>query len=240
MNELNSIFTSLTDIDDSIISEAKRKKHRVPLAIKLAVIAAALAAVVGFTIAYRNTVSLNNHNVFDYNLTVQEMTIPSKEELTALGAVDEEKGEYTFKWRVLPDKLFDTFGIKPLINDNFIVKECDTHIRINISGETAFNAEIDYDLTDKSGTAVGVTIFCMLKEGAGLSSNYIMDKTDESGSELFDLNNGSKGLLFDYYLGGLDITKSYADFSYDGIAYQLYAETDKEGMKKIISDLGVM
>ncbi len=57
MSKLNPVFTALTDIDDSIITGAKKSRKK-PIAIAIA--AAAVIALLGFRTAFRYGVSVND------------------------------------------------------------------------------------------------------------------------------------------------------------------------------------
>ncbi|MDE6733084.1 MAG: hypothetical protein K2J77_09450 [Oscillospiraceae bacterium] len=240
MSRLNPVFTAITDIDDSIVLNAKKSRKR-PLAIVLA--AAAILTLVGFTIANRYGVSVNDKDAFDYRLTVQSLTIPTHEEMEALGAVNEHKSEYSYEWNTLPSTVFKTFGISPIMNDNFSESECDSIIWANYSSDgTLANATFNYELTDKAlDKTVKFRIFCMTKEGAGLSTNLIASDTDKERMEMITLNDGSAGVVFESFLGGLNIPVSHAEFSYNGIAYSLYLrDGTNEDMKQVLSDFGVL
>lgn len=230
----------MTEIDDSIILNAKKSRKK-PIAIAL--IAAAVMALAGFAIANRYTVSVNGKDAFDYRLTVQSMTIPTPEEMEALGAVNEHKSEYSYKWKTLPSTLFKTFGISPLMNDNFSETECDNIVWVNYTSDGALvNTTINYELTDKAlGKPVKFQIFCMNKEGAGLSTNLVAADADKEKMETLTLNDGSKAIVFENYLGGKNVRVSHAEFSHGGIAYSLYLrDGNNEDMKQALNDLGVL
>ncbi len=234
MNKINPLLEAINDIDDSFIANAAKPRKR-PIALIIAAATAAVLALAGFTAAFRSGVRINGRDTFDYNLTVQEMTIPEKEELTALGAVDTQKSEYSFDWETLPSELWDTFGISPLMNENFTEEKCGTSVWVDYTNGVPISTDIDYELTDsKRGLTVKVGIYCLLKEAA-LRSNYEADNT-----ETITLKDGSKALICEDYLGGYEKYKAYAAFSYGGIAYTLSAWTDKQGMKDILSDFGVL
>lgn len=237
MNKINPLLEAINDIDDSFISNAAEPRKR-PIALIIAAATAAVLALAGFTAAFRSGVRINGNDAFDYDLTVQEMTIPEKEELTALGAVDSHKSEYSFDWETLPSELWDTFGISPLMNGNFTEEKCGTGVWVSFTNGDPASADFDYELTDiKRGLTVKVGIYCLLKEGAGLRSNY-----EEDNAEIVTvtLKDGSKALIYDDYLGGYEKYKAYADFSYGGIVYKLSAWTDKQGMTDILTDFGVL
>ncbi len=235
MNKINPLLEAINDIDDSIITNAAKTPKR-PIALMIAAAAAAALLVTGFAAAFRSGVRINGKEAFDYDLTVQEMTIPEKEELTALGAVDTQKSEYSFDWETLPSELWNTFGISPLMNGSFTGEKCGTSVWVDFTNGVPTSASFDYELTDnKRGLPVEVSIYCLLKEGAGLRSDY-----EEDVGETVTLNDGSKALIYDVYLGGYEKYKAYADFSYGGIVYTLSAWTDKQGMTDILSDFGVL
>lgn len=234
MNKINPLLEAINDIDDGIITNAS-KTHKRPAALIIAAAAAAALLVTGFTVAFRSGVRINSNDLFDYDLTVQELTIPEKEELTALGAVDTQKSKYTFDWETLPSELWDTFGISPLMNSNFTEEKCGTSVWVSFTNGVPVSADFDYELTDnKRGLTVKVGIYCLLKEAA-FRSNYEADNV-----ETVTLSDGSKALICEDYLGGFEKYKAYADFSYGGVVYTLSAWTDKQGMKDILSDFGVL
>lgn len=240
MSRLNPVFTAITDIDDSIILNAKKSRKK-PLAIALAA-AAAVLTLVGFTIAKRYGVSVNGESVFDYQLKVQSVTIPTREEMEALGAVN-QISEYSCDWRTLPSNVFKSYGISPLMNDNFSEKEYDNHISVFYTIDGAFaNAMFSYELTDKAlDKDVEFWIFCMGKDDAGLTTNLIASNTDKECMETITLNDGSTGVIVEQFLGGFNTWSSSAEFSYNGIAYSLHIhDGDNEDMKQVLSDLGVL
>lgn len=239
MTRLNPVFTALTDIDDSIITSSKKSRKK-PIAIVLA--AAAVLTLVGFTIAKRYGVSVNGKNAFDYHLTVQNMTIPTHEEMEALGTVN-QISEYSCDWKTLPSNVFKSYGISPLMNDNFSEKEYDNHISVFYTSDgNLANATFNYELIDKAlDKTVGFWIFCITKEGAGLSTDLIASDTDREHMETITLNDGSTGVIVEQFLGGLNIQISDAEFSYNGIAYSLHIrDGNNEDMKQVLNDLGVL
>lgn len=240
MSRLNPVFTAITDIDDSIILNAKKSRKK-PLAITLA--ASAVIVLAGFTIANRYSVKVNGKDAFDYHLTVQSITIPTHSEMEALGAVDQQKGECAYEWNTLPSAVFKTFGISPLVNDNFSEKECNNIIWANYTSDgTLANATFNYELTDKAlDKTVKFRIFCMTKEGSGLITNLLVSETDKERMETIMLNDGSAGVIFEIFLGGLNIPASHADFSYNGIAYSRYLrDGTNEDTKQVLRDLGIL
>lgn len=238
MTRLNPIFTALTDIDDSIVTSAKRSRRK-PIAI--AVIAAAVMALAGFTAANRFGVRVNGKDAFDYSLTVQSMTIPTHEEMNALGAVDEHKSVYSYKWTTLPSTMLETFGVSPLMSDGFSETECENSVWVNYTKNgIPANTELHYELTDKAlGKTVKFDIFCMNLEGAGLATD--LTASDKDNMETVSLNDGSKAMIYEDFLGGYDIWVSHAEFSYGGIAYSLYLrDGNNTDMKTVLSDLGIL
>lgn len=241
MSKLNPVFTALTDIDDSIITGAKKSRKK-PIAIVL-VAAAAVMALVGFRTAFRYGVSVNDKDVFDYHLTVQSMTIPTHDEMEALGAVNQHKSEYSYEWKTLPSTLFKTFGVSPLMNDNFSETECDNFVWVNCTNDgAAANTSLNYELTDKAlDKTVKFQIFCMNKEGAGLHESLSATDAEKEKMETLTLADGSKAIIFEDFLGGYNFWVSHAKFNYDGIAYSLYLrDGNNEDMKQVLSDLGVL
>lgn len=240
MTRLNPVFTAITEIDDSIILNAKKSRKK-PLAIALA--AAAVLVLAGFAIANRYGVSVNGKDAFDYHLTVQNMTIPTHEEMDALGAVNQHKSEYSYEWRTLPSTLFNTFGVSPMMNENFSETECDNVVWANYTSDGVLaNTTIYYEFTDKAlNKTVKFRIFCMNKEGAGLSTNLIASDTDKECMQTVTLNDGSAAIIYESFLGGMNISVSHAEFCHGGIAYSLYLrDGTNEDMKQVLSDLGVL
>lgn len=241
MTRLNPVFTAITEIDDNIISSAKKPRKK-PMAIVI-IAAAAVMALVGFTIANRYGVSVNGKDAFDYKLTVQNMTIPANAEMEALGAINAHKSEYSYEWKTLPSTVFETFGVSPLMSGNFSETECENFVSVNRTSDgVPANTIINYELTDKTlDKTVKFQIFCMNKEGAGLSTNLIAADADKEKMETLTLTDGSKAIIFESFLGGYNIWTSHAEFSYGGIAYSLYLrDGNNEDMKQVLSDLGVL
>lgn len=244
MSRLNPVFTAITDIDDSIILNAKKSRKK-PLAIALA--AAAVLTLVGFTIAHRYSISVNGKDAFDYRLTVQNMTVPTPEEMEALGAVDMHESEYSYMWNTLPSTVFETFGISPIMNDNFSEAECDNTIRGNITNDrtnngTLANIMINYELTDKSlDKTVQFRTFCINKEDGGTNIDFIVSDTDDTNIETITLNDGSSCAIVGRFFDNLNLEITDADFAYNGIAYLLHLDNgNNEDMKQVLSDLGVL
>lgn len=241
MNRLNPVFTAITEIDDNIVSSAK-KPRKMPMAAVI-VAAAAVMTLVGFTMANRFGVRINDKDGFDYNLTVQSMTIPTHAEMEALGAVNQQKSEYSYEWRTLPSTIFKTFGISPLMNENFSETECDSFVWMNCTSDGApLNTTINYELTDKTlDKTVKFQIFCMNKDGAGLNTNLFAADADMEKTETLTLGDGSEAIVYENFLGGMNICVSSAKFSHGGIAYSLYLRNgNNEDMKQVLRDLGVL
>ncbi len=240
MSKLNPVFTALTDIDDSIITGAKKSRKK-PIAIAIA--AAAVIALLGFRTAFRYGVSVNGKDVFDYHLTVQNMTVPTHDEMEALGAANQHKSEYSYEWKTLPSTLFNTFGVSPLMNDNFSEKECDNYVSANFTRDGVLgNTTINYELTDKTlDKTVKFQIFCMNKEGAGLHVGLSATDAEKEKMEVLTLTDGSKAIIYEDFLGGYNFWVSHAEFGCGGIAYSLYLrDGNNEDMKQVLTDLGVL
>lgn len=249
MNKINPLFEAMSEIDDNIVAETvEAKKHT--LGMKAMLIAAAItvtALLAGFTYAIIPGVYINGNHAFDYNISVQEdMLLPSKDEMLEWGAVeygDFNNAMYVFKKDTTASDLFRKFNIYPLINDNFtedisevIVNAC-LH---DLDGESAPNINFSYTLTHKqSELPVQFTLTCWYEEGELSSYHSVNTRLDNSHYEVIKLNDGSKAFIFDYEWGEGGI-QSCADFSYGGIFYSMYADTDIEGMKQILSDLEIL
>lgn len=241
MTRLNPVFTAITEIDDNIVSSAKKPRIKPMAAVIVA--AAAMMALVGFTMANRFSVRINDKDGFDYDLTVQNMTIPTHAEMEALGAVNQQKSEYSYEWRTLPSTLFKTFGISPLMNENFSETECDSFVWVNYtSGGALANTTINYELADKTlDKTVKFQIFCMNKEGAGLNTDLFAAGADMEKMETLTLEDGSKAIVYENFLGGMNICVSSAEFSHGGIAYSLcLRDGNNEDMKQVLRDLGIL
>lgn len=251
MNKINPLFEAMSEIDDNIVSESvETKKHT--LGMKAMLIAAAItvtALLAGFTYAIieGSGVYLNGTHIYDYNMLVQEdMLLPSKDEMLEWGAVeygDFNNAMYIFKKDTTASDLFRKFNIHPLVNDNFT--EDISEVTVNaclhdFDGKSAPNINFSYSLTHKqSELQVQFHITCWYEEG-GLNSYHSVNKLmDNCHNEVIELNDGSKAFIFDYAWGEGGIQSS-TDFSYGGIIYTLYADTDIEGMKQILSDLEIL
>lgn len=239
MSRLNPVFTAISDIDDSIILNAKKPRKR-PIAIAFA--AAAVLTLVGFTIANRYSVSVNGEDAFDYRLTVQSVTIPTVEEMEELGTVTQMNRLSTL-WNTLPSNVFKAFGISPLMNDKFSEEECDNNIQVfpSIEGDPE-SILIFYKLTDKTlDKEVWFDISLMLKDGAGTNTDFIVNDPDKTNIETITLNDGSSCIIVRRYPDDKNSRRTGADFSYNGIAYSLHIQGGtNEDMKQVLSDLGVL
>lgn len=249
MNKINPLFEAMSEIDDNIVSEAvETKKHT--LGMKAMLIAAAItvtALLAGFTYAIMPGVHINGTHVYDYNISVQEdMLLPSKDEMLEWGAVeygDFNNAMYIFKKNTTAGDLFRQFNIHPLVSDNFtediseVIANACLH---DLNGKSAPNIDFSYTLTHKqSELQVQFNITCWYEEGGLYSYHSVSTRLDNSHYEVIELNDGSKAFIIDYAWGEGGI-QSCADFSYEGIVYSLYADTDMEGMKQILSDLEIL
>lgn len=240
----NPIYEALNNVDDEFVSQAANTRKKRPIALVIVAAAAVITTLfVGFSVANRNTVRVNNKDVFDYSLTVQEITIPTDSEMSTLGAVNQHKSEYSYEWKTLPSNLFKAFGISPIINESFSEEECENSIWVNYtSNGVPANTTLNYELTNKKlNQAVQFQIFCMNKEGAGLNANLIASATDKDNMETMMLKDGSKAIIYEDFLGGYNISVSSANFSYNGIAYSLkIRDGNNNDMKQVLADLGVL
>lgn len=243
MNKISPLFEAINEIDDNIVSEVIETKKRA-LGMKAVLIAAAItvtAVLAGFTYAVIPGVHIGGTHAFDYNISVQEgMLLPSKDEMLEWGAAeygDFSNGMYIFKKNTTASDLFRKFNIHPLISDNFT--EDISEVLVNaclhdLNGESAPNINFAYTLDHKqSDLRVNFTITCYYEE-----SELFSYHSDNDRYEIIKLNDGSKALINDYEWG--EGIQSSADFSYGGIVYHLYADTDTEGMKQILSDLKIL
>lgn len=239
----------MNDMDDNVVSEAvKAKKHTIRTKAMLIAAAAVITSLmVGFT--YRTLlasgVELNGEPLFDYNISVQEdMRLPTREEMLEWGAEeygDFSQGMYIFRKDGLPGELFEMFNIHPIINDNFTEEITQLEARALLHDpESAQIARFGYTLTDKqTGLSVEFQITCDY-EYTEAQSHYMIgnDNNERVDYEVVKLNDGSKALIVYNEFG--DGKLANADFSYNGIVYYLQARTDMNGMKQILTDLGVL
>lgn len=261
MNELNPILDALNDIDTRYIIEPKRKKR--PIALIIAAAAAALMLMTGFTVVVasgspgvnvrliRRTdhgPDLRYDHQFSYNITDKKgLNILTKDELLKMGAeVSDIESIYSACFEdALPSDILKRYNAEliTLGNDNFIEQPCKiwvSSLGYNGIGQCEY-LDFDYELTHKkSGVVLRFSCYVSIND----FDPIVTHETDETfDKEIIPLNDGSMCLILEQYMEKNAGSYSDADFSYDGIIYRVKSmsnNVDKEQMKEILSDLGVL
>lgn len=238
-DKINPILDAMSEIDDNIVTNTKkRRKH--PLFIA-AVAAAALAMIMGCAVVYdySSSVKINGEPVFELDYHVQEnLHLLTHEELLEMGAeqhsLSASAGSY-YKIKALPSEVFAAYNLTPLINDNFI--ERDSTVWIDYiwltKPEDLRQLRITYSLTDKeSGIGVRLKMNCAVTDKTNTGEWF--DESDNL--TVLELNNGTKAMLKDFEDSGW-----HGIFSYDGIVYNIDSDyIGLDDMKQILADLGVL
>lgn len=262
MNELNPILDALNDIDTRYIIEPKRRKR--PIALIIAAAAAALMLMTGFTVVVasgspgvnvrhiRRTdhgPDLRYDHQFSYNITdKKDINMPTKDELLKMGGVFDgiENSIYSYYFEdALPSNILKLYNAEliTLGNDNFIEQPCKiwvSSLGYNGIGQCEY-LDFDYELTHKkSGVVLRFSCYVSIND----FDPIVTHETDETfDKEIIPLNDGSMCLILEQYMEKNAGSYSDADFSYDGIIYRVKSmsnNVDKEQMKEILSDLGVL
>lgn len=264
MNELNPILDALNDIDTRYIVKPKRVKHIKTIkyasaaAVACLVLSSAAVAVAasptGFNFRVITpaetpgvNVEIDNHfdHQFFYNITDKKvLNILTKDELLKMGAeVGSEESIYSACFEeALPSDILKLYNAEPITlgNDNFIEQPCKIFISsLGYNDGQCDNLNFDYELTHKkSGVILRFSCYVSIDE-FDLSVTHETDETFDK--EIIPLNDGSMCLILEQHME--DSSHSTADFSYDGIIYQIHNMSynmDKEQMKEVLSDLGVL
>lgn len=248
MNKIDPLFEAMSNIDDNIVSNAIREKRKRPIALMIAVVAAAVTLLTGFTVYTLKTgtrgVNIDDEHLFYHDITLQNaLTIPTKDELLQMGADEDgdyENGIYFFAFSdVLPSDVFKIFNVEPItMNDSFNEEPSDVWVLgFSNAGNDLEFVKFSYDLTQKSS---GIKL--------RFDTNYIIDEVGIPNEyyefkefEVIELNNGSEAMVAEQHLD--DNVYAYADFSYNGAIYGIssfYSTMDMDEMKQVLSDLGVL
>lgn len=265
MNELNPILDALNDIDTRYIVKPKRVKHikttKYASAAAVACLALSSAAVAvaasptGFNFRVITppetpgvNVEIDHHfdHQFFYNITDKKvLNILTKDELLKMGAeVGSEESIYSACFEeALPSDILKLYNAEPITlgNDNFIEQPC----KIFISSLGYYIGQCDclefyYRLTHKkSGVILRFSCIVSINDFDPIVTHETNETFDK---EIIPLNDGSMCLLLEQRMEDGDVS-STADFSYNGIIYMVKSaahNVDKELMKEILSDLGVL
>lgn len=166
---------------------------------------------------------------------------------------------YGFYIKADPRTVIEKYGLDLTVNnnDNFTTANAEEHPElfehednIHQSMHVGFGGDVYYvnkgqnesvlsfmfGLVDKRlDMPVSFITWCYCEE---LNVPVTHEILDWAKYEIIDMNNGEKALIGQY--DHTDNTETKAYFTYDGIVYTLYAETDIDGMKEVLADLGVL
>lgn len=253
MNDFNPIPDALNDIDTQYIIKPKRKKRLIALMIAAA--AAAMMLMTGFTVVLASgspgvNVQIGRHtdHQFSYNITDKKgLNTPTKDELLKMGGVDDgiENSMYSFYFEdALPSDILKLYNAEPITlgNDNFIEQPCKIFVNsLSYNDGQCDYLDFNYQLTHKkSGVILRFSCYVSIND----FDPIVTHETDETfDKEIIPLNDGSMCLILEQHIEKTDGSYSKADFSYDGIIYRVIStanNVDKELMKEILSDLGVL
>lgn len=166
---------------------------------------------------------------------------------------------YWFDIKADPRTVIEKYGLDFIVNnnDNFTTANAEDHPELfehedNIHQcmHVGFGGDIYYvnkgqnesvlsfmfGLVDKRlDMPVFFITWCYCEE---LNVPVTQELLDWTKYEVIDMNNGEKALIGqnDY----TDYAQTFAYFTYDGIVYRVSAETDIDGMKEVLADLGVL
>lgn len=255
MNKLNPLLLAMNDIDDNIAANAIKKKRVRPITLTIAAAAAAVLLFTGFQSLTRfksrydrgaTGVFIYNYHQFCYNLTDKRLNIPAKDELLKTGAVEvfEDGDGYSVLFEdALPSDILKLCNAQPITlgNDNFTEQPGEVRIEyISLNNGQNTHMQFNYSLTHKkSGVILDFNCEVSIKDHDTLME-YHGCKPDDR--ELISLNDNSMCLLLEHRHNE-DLVNSIADFSYDGVIYRIdtpYLNVDKERMKEVLFDLGVL
>lgn len=251
MNELNPLLDALNDIDTRYIIKPKKKKR--PIVLMIAAAAAAVTLLTGYTVRTLKTgtrgVNINDEHQFYHDIKLQNgLTIPTKDELLQMGAVEAvdgcyEDGFYWFNFNdMLPSDVFKIFNVAPFtINDNFIEERSGVNVFgwSNNTGNDLEFVDFDYYLIQKSsGKELKFKTYYIIDE-VGIPNEYYEFKEDMF--EIIELSNGSEAMVAETHVG--DNVYAYANFSYNGAVYRIdsfNSTMDMDEMKQVLDDLGIL
>lgn len=267
---INAILEAAGELDNEVLENAFRKRKKKPIAlIVVAAAAAALSVLAGFAVAYKNNVLVNGEPVFDYNITIHdEVTLLSEDEISEMNVSffhyqDTNAYEYAVT-DIDPRDLISKYNITTLGNNgNFSRadnkgysthdRDEDEYLRLFLS-RTRVGVADDYHVDgmygsyvsfiywlsdDKFNIPVNFRVMCMTGNYSGSLTQEFTSMTDSSDIAYIDLNNNEKAVIHQTNYGDRDIS-CLATFTYDGMIYDIHADTDIEGMKQIFIDLGIV
>ena len=254
MTNINPLLDVMSEIDDNIITNTattakKGKKHPVMMIAAAAAAAtlltgAGVAAVVqkidyksGFYIGEEDGVEL------PYK-ALENVSFPSYEELTEMYPSlvtsyfnrDEWHDDYDVGLTTVPPSEFARmYNIPLLINDNF-TEEAWTNLSVNNFEGKLSHGFIKYALINKTGGERTLIIASFFNnDNIQVSAGSVDPETDVY--EKVTLNDGSEGVIYKRNPYGKNCDTAFVR---DGMIYSVLAETDIDGMKRILSDLGVL
>ena len=269
MNNINCILEAVGELDNDILTNAFKSKRKKHIMLSVIAAAAALSILVGFTVIGRGTAEINGKPLFEFHFSKHtEAVIPPLEDMIAMGAedirsfelgdTDYKPGEYSYWIAAKPSEIIKKYNITPLINDNFseditidsfpknfyqdsfyTEEQAQWYCRTNV-GVYDWGIFFRYYLVDKqSGVPVSFAVSCHTEDP---DSPGLWQFTPGD-NEVITLNNGEKAMLEVTFSSSLNSdnvkTTSEAHFSYDGTLYHIQALTDLDGMKQILSNLGI-
>ena len=249
-NKINPLLDAMSEIDDNIITDTKKRPKKLPIVIA---VAAALMLLTGATVVYNRypgSMTINEKPMFEYNYAIMKDVTPlTREEMLAMGAeIVRDEGFTEFNLIALPNDIFTAFNMPSRINENFIEEE--TKIKVWYSYRTPeeiLGIDLRFSLVDKNnGKKVDLYVNCTRSEeyvlgGLGIFSLHDVDgKThyEDFDKELLTLNDGSQALVYKW---GPD-EEWYATFAYDGLVYtDVSVKSSKyDDIIQVLSDLGVL
>lgn len=252
-NMINPLLDVMSEIDDEIITNtagtAKNNKKRSVMMIAAAAAAATLltgagVAAVVQNISFKSGFYIGEDDGIELPYKAPEnLSLPTYEEVTAMWPSvtswfrdDEWHYEYDVGLTVLPSEWAPTFNIPLLITDSFTEENWVNMIVTYFEGELQ-SFDIGYALTYNAG---GERLYIRAKCFSD-DSNVIAGVIDPETAvyEKVTLNDGSEGIIF----ANNPYTAYSAVFVSNGMIYHIYSDTtyiDIDGMKQILSDLGVL
>lgn len=262
MNELNPILDALNDIDARYIVKPKRVKHIKTIkyasaaAVACLVLSSAAVAVAASPTGFNFRVitppdtpgvNVDTDHQFSYTITDKKnLNILTKDELLKMGAeVGDENSIYFACFEdALPSDILKLYNAEPITlgNDNFIEQPC----KIFVSSLGYYIGQCDclefyYRLTHKkSGVILRFSCIVSINDFDPIVTHETNETFDK---EIIPLNDGSMCLILEQHMEKPDSSYSTADFSYNGIIYMVKSaanNVDKELMKEVLADLGVL
>ena len=250
-NKINPLLDAMSEIDDNIITNTKKRPKKLPIVIAAA---AALMLLTGATVIYNRypgSMTINEKPMFEYNYAIMKDVTPlSREEMLAMGAeITKDRIGFTiYNITALPSEMFKALNMPSRINDNFIEEETEIEVWYSFdTPEEIRSITLLFSLVDKNnGKSVKFYIDCTRSEeyvlgGLGIISLHDVDgKThyEDFDKELLTLNDGSQALVYKW---GPD-EEWYATFAYDGLVYTDVSvnSSDYDDIIQVLNDLGVL